>query len=224
MVHKKQPQNVTCADLSCCRRLCCAPAFLLLPTTLPCCRRPAMTSQVLWSYGRRGNDDFFCYHGFVLGQNPDEDVVLFADVAELVGWALQELSQEVQELLGLRGQPQQQLLALAGGCLGGEHATVGVSGVSGVSGGSAAVGAAGAAAAAAAGVGRWVGRWHRGAWGAGWVMCWGFINQLGNSRAVREKQTCVERDGIHGVESMTLLSCGCAVTSVLLAVPVCACV
>lgn len=67
---------------------------------------------MLWSYGRRGNDDFFCYHGFVLGQNPDEDVVLFADVAGLVVWALQEL----QELYGcLQGQPEQQLVALAGG-------------------------------------------------------------------------------------------------------------
>lgn len=72
---------------------------------------------MLWSYGRRGNDDFFCYHGFVLGQNPDEDVVLFADVAGLVVWVLQELQEELS--LGcLQGQPEQQLVALAGGARG----------------------------------------------------------------------------------------------------------
>jgi hypothetical protein len=47
--------------------------------------------QVLWSYGSRSNDDFFAYHGFALPDNPDEDVVLFDDVQQLVGWALQHL-------------------------------------------------------------------------------------------------------------------------------------
>jgi hypothetical protein len=65
--------------------------------------------QVLWSYGRRGNDDFFTYHGFVLTDNPDDDVVLFADVAELVSWAVQY----VPELKSLRGQ-EVQLMAVAG--------------------------------------------------------------------------------------------------------------
>lgn len=65
--------------------------------------------QILWSYGRRGNDDFFVYHGFVLGDNPDEDVVLFNDVAQLLYWAVQH----VPQLQGLRGQ-EQQLLAVAG--------------------------------------------------------------------------------------------------------------
>lgn len=86
----------------CSRRAPLPPTLLLL----------SRHCQVLWSYGRRGNDDFFCYHGFVLGSNPDEDVVLFADMAGLVGWALQEL----QELSGLREQQsEQQLVALAGG-------------------------------------------------------------------------------------------------------------
>lgn len=66
--------------------------------------------QILWSYGRRGNDDFFAYHGFVLGDNPDEDVVLFDDVGQLLYWAVQH----VPQLQALRGQ-EQQLLAVAGG-------------------------------------------------------------------------------------------------------------
>lgn len=70
---------------------------------------------MLWSYGRRGNDDFFAYHGFVLGSNPDEDVVLFESTAGLVDWALQQLP-GLQEGLasGSGGREEQQLLALAG--------------------------------------------------------------------------------------------------------------
>jgi hypothetical protein len=69
--------------------------------------------QILWSYGRRGNDDFFVYHGFVLGDNPDEDVVLFDHVQQLLYWAVQH----VPQLQALRDQ-EQQLVAVAGGVAG----------------------------------------------------------------------------------------------------------
>jgi hypothetical protein len=69
-----------------------------------------LSLQILWSYGRRGNDDFFAYHGFVLTDNPDEDVVLFDDVEQLLYWA----AQHVPQLAALRGQ-EQQLMAVAGG-------------------------------------------------------------------------------------------------------------
>jgi hypothetical protein len=75
-----------------------------------CCASP--TCQVLWSYGTRGNDDYFVYHGFALPQNPDEDVVLFSDVQQLLGWALQRLPQ-LQPLAGA-GWDEQQLAAVAG--------------------------------------------------------------------------------------------------------------
>lgn len=65
--------------------------------------------QILWSYGRRGNDDFFAYHGFVLGDNPDEDVVLFDDVEQLLYWTVQH----VPQLQAIQGQ-EKQLLAVAG--------------------------------------------------------------------------------------------------------------
>jgi hypothetical protein len=68
--------------------------------------------QVLWSYGRRSNDDFFAYHGFVLQDNPDEDVVLFDGAAALAAWALQQLPELRAALLGT--QQQQQLQAVAG--------------------------------------------------------------------------------------------------------------
>lgn len=66
--------------------------------------------QVLWSYGQRSNDDFFTYHGFVLGDNPDENVVLFDSVQHLLGWAVGNL----QQLQGLQAWPCQQLDAVAG--------------------------------------------------------------------------------------------------------------
>lgn len=47
--------------------------------------------QVLWSYGQRGNDDFFVYHGFALPDNSDEDVVLFNSVHQLVEYAVHML-------------------------------------------------------------------------------------------------------------------------------------
>jgi hypothetical protein len=47
--------------------------------------------QVLWSYGSRCNDDFLVYHGFCLDNNPDEDIILFADVSEAVSWTVNEL-------------------------------------------------------------------------------------------------------------------------------------
>lgn len=78
-------------------------------TRLPCAFPPSPLPQVLWSYGTRGNDDFFTYHGFVLPDNPHEDAVLFGGVVELVYWTVQELPQ----LEALRGQ-QQQLQAAAG--------------------------------------------------------------------------------------------------------------
>ncbi|GAX73676.1 hypothetical protein CEUSTIGMA_g1127.t1 [Chlamydomonas eustigma] len=47
--------------------------------------------QVLWSYGSRSNDDFLVYHGFCLDENPDEDVILFADLCEVASWVVVEL-------------------------------------------------------------------------------------------------------------------------------------
>jgi hypothetical protein len=74
-------------------------------------------SQLLWSYGTRGNDDYFVYHGFALPNNPDEDVVLFEDVQQLLGWALQRLPQ--LQPLAAAGWGHQQLAAVAGGALAG---------------------------------------------------------------------------------------------------------
>lgn len=54
---------------------------------------PPPLLQVLWSYGTRSNDDYFVYHGFALPDNPDEDVVLFGDVQQLVDWAEQHMPQ-----------------------------------------------------------------------------------------------------------------------------------
>jgi hypothetical protein len=72
---------------------------------------------VLWSYGTRGNDDYFVYHGFALPNNPDEDVVLFEDVQQLLSWALQRLPQ--LQPLAAAGWDHQQLAAVAGGALAG---------------------------------------------------------------------------------------------------------
>ncbi|WIA39086.1 hypothetical protein OEZ86_005228 [Tetradesmus obliquus] len=71
----------------------------------------AAGQQVLWSYGTRGNDDYFVYHGFALPNNPDEDVVLFEDVQQLLAWALQRLPQ--LQPLAAAGWDQQQLVAVA---------------------------------------------------------------------------------------------------------------
>lgn len=68
--------------------------------------------QVLWSYGTRGNDDYFVYHGFALPNNSDEDVVLFENVQQLLAWALQRLPQ--LQPLAAAGWDQQQLAAVAG--------------------------------------------------------------------------------------------------------------
>jgi hypothetical protein len=47
--------------------------------------------QVLWSYGTRGNDDFLAYHGFVLPDNPDEDVLAFNSAEHACTWCIQYL-------------------------------------------------------------------------------------------------------------------------------------
>ena len=59
--------------------------------------------QVLWSYGERGNDDYFAYHGFVLPNNALDDVLLFqggdgggseGGVEEAARWAAAALAEE----------------------------------------------------------------------------------------------------------------------------------
>ncbi|KAF6256015.1 hypothetical protein COO60DRAFT_1659403 [Scenedesmus sp. NREL 46B-D3] len=74
-------------------------------------RHIAAGQQVLWSYGTRGNDDYFVYHGFALPDNPDEDVVLFEDVQQLLGWALQQMPQ--LQPLAAAGWDQHRLAAVA---------------------------------------------------------------------------------------------------------------
>ncbi|KAF8064643.1 EIF4E1 [Scenedesmus sp. PABB004] len=51
----------------------------------------AAGEQVLWSYGTRGNDDFFAYHGFALPDNPDDDAALFDSPAAAAAWAVSAL-------------------------------------------------------------------------------------------------------------------------------------
>ena len=45
---------------------------------------------MLLSYGERANDDFFLFYGFVPPRNPHDEVPLFRDVEEAVGWHLEE--------------------------------------------------------------------------------------------------------------------------------------
>lgn len=47
---------------------------------------PSASPQVLWTYGDRSSEDFFCYHGFVLPNNAQEEVQLWGSAAELAAW------------------------------------------------------------------------------------------------------------------------------------------
>jgi hypothetical protein len=96
-------------------RHCAWPSGLrpLCPLLLAAAALPVLAllpPQVLWSYGERGNDDFFAYHGFVLGDNAHEDVVLFDSVKQVLAWALQN----VPGLQGLQEQQQHRLRDVAG--------------------------------------------------------------------------------------------------------------
>eukprot|EP00747_Dinoflagellata_sp_TGD_P017403 gnl/TRDRNA2_/TRDRNA2_125806_c0_seq1.p1 gnl/TRDRNA2_/TRDRNA2_125806_c0~~gnl/TRDRNA2_/TRDRNA2_125806_c0_seq1.p1 ORF type:complete len:502 (+),score=76.61 gnl/TRDRNA2_/TRDRNA2_125806_c0_seq1:130-1635(+) len=42
--------------------------------------------ELFLSYGRRSNDDFLMYFGFVPDDNPDDDFILFKDIEEVFSW------------------------------------------------------------------------------------------------------------------------------------------
>lgn len=59
-------------------------------TIRPCVPLSPQPAQVLWTYGDRSSCDFFCYHGFVLPGNAQEEVQLWGSVAELAEWFCRE--------------------------------------------------------------------------------------------------------------------------------------
>lgn len=53
--------------------------------------------KVLLSYGERSNDDFFLHYGFVPPRNPQDEVVLFPNLATAIDWYCKKFSIEVRE-------------------------------------------------------------------------------------------------------------------------------